>query len=160
MRRIVITLVMLSCSALHSVTVAQTRPGASPLKPCLLLTPELVKKVSAGTQQAVDAAGPKEVPLGASRSACEWGNVMLQLDPFTPARLEEMRKTTGKNWEPVSGVGDSGYFHNVKDVAAELFVSVGGHTFVVVMDIPAGSTASAFKPNFIAVAKEIGPKLR
>jgi hypothetical protein len=120
----------------------------------------LVDKVSGGNRQAVDATGPKEISLGASGVACEWGEVILQIDPVPPSRLEELRKTDGKNWESIPGVGDAAYFHNVKNVVGELFVRVGMRTFGVLITIPADSTAAAFKPNFVTVANAVIPKLR
>jgi hypothetical protein len=158
MRQMIIPIVLSSC--MQTVAPAQTGSGATPIKPCSLLTPELVQKVSAGSTQRTDAAGAKEVSLGASGSACDWGALILQVDPFPPARLEEIRKTSGKDWEVVPGVGDAAYFHNIRDVTAELFVRVGARTFGVLIDIPKGSTAAAFKPNFVMVANAIVPKLR
>jgi hypothetical protein len=155
-QRLVIAFVL--CSGLHTAALAQARPGAAALKPCSLLTRELALK--ANPKQALDAAGPKEVPLGASGSACEWGDLLLQIDPFSPARLEELRKTDGKNWEAIPSVGDAAYFHNIRNQMAELFVRVGTRTFGVVITIPVGSTAAASKPHFIAVAEAIVPKLR
>ena len=158
MRQIIIALLLMGC--LHTVALAQTRATAAPIKPCSLLTRELVDKASAGSNQSIDAAAPTEVQLGATGSACDWGDIILQIDPFTPARLEELRKTDGKNWETVPGVGDAAYFHNVRDTLAELFVRVGARTFGLVITIPVGSTAAAFKPNVITVANAIVPKLR
>lgn len=139
---------------------AQTRAGAASIKQCSLLTRELVQKVSAANKQPFDASGPKELPLGASGVACEWGDVILQIDPFPPARLEALVKTGGKGWESVPGVGDAAYFHNVQDQLGELFVRVGPRTFAVMLTIPAGSTAAATKPQFITLAQAIVPKLR
>ena len=158
MRSIIIALLLSSC--LHAAASAQPRVGTQPIKPCSLLTRELVDKVSAGNRQAIDSTGPKELNLGASSSACEWGEVILQIDPFPPARLEELRQKDGKNWETVPGVGDAAYFHNVQNALGELFVRVGTRTFGVLITIPGGSTAAAFKPHFVMVANAIVPKLR
>lgn len=147
--------------ALHTpIAHSQTRDGAVRSKPCAFLTAELVKKASAASKQSGALAGPTEVRLGASGVACEWGEVMLQVDPFPPAQLEKLRLTDPKNWEAVVGVGDAAYFHNVQNALGELFVRVGARTFAILMTIPAGTTVAAFKPNFIMVAKEIVPKLR
>jgi hypothetical protein len=45
-------------------------------------------------------------------------------------------------------------------MVGELFVRVGTRTLGVLIDIPVGSTATAFKPTFITVAKAVVPKLR
>ena len=155
MRQIIVPLVI-SC-VLPTLALAQTR-AAAPIKPCSLLTRELVQKVSPGNKR-VDA-GPKEERLGASGTACDWGDLMLQVDPFTPARFEEMRKTRGAGWENIQGVGDAAYLHNVQNAMAELFVRVGARTFGMVVTVPVGSTTAAIKPSIIEVANAIVPKLR
>jgi len=157
MRQILISLVL--TSLLHTAAAAQARADAKALKPCGLLTPELVKQVSVASKKNADAGAPKELKLGATGVACQWGEIMLQVDRLTPAQLEEVGKKD-KTWESVSGVGDAAYFHNVSDIVGELFVRVGPRTFGVLIDIPSGSTATAFKPTFITVAKAIVPKLR
>ena len=156
-RQIVIPLALVIL--LHASVWAQSAADTNAIKPCSLLTEELVKKVSAANNQGI-SAGPKEIQLGGSGAACEWGDIILQIDPFTPSRFEELRKTAGNSWEPVPGVGDAAYFHNIQDMIAELFVRVGARTFGVVITIPVGKTAAEFKPNFIAVADAIVPKLR
>jgi hypothetical protein len=156
MRRIVATVVLFACLSL--VASAQSR-GGSPIKACSLLSRELVLKVTEN-KQLVDIIKPQEEPIGAIGSACDWGGIGLQIDPFTPARLEELRKSTGKDWEPVPGIGDATYFRNNRDRFAELFGRVGTHSFTIQMSIPMGSTASAIKPNTITVANAIVPRLK
>ena len=158
MRQILIALVL--TALLHNAALAQSGAGAKSTKSCTLLTAELVKKIRVATKKSGDPAAPKEVPLGASGSACEWGDVMLQVNPLTPAQLEQLGKSDAKTWESVPSVGDAAWFHNVSNMIGELFVRVGGRTFGVLIDIPVGSTAAAFKPNFITVANAIVPKLR
>ncbi|MCC6141485.1 MAG: hypothetical protein IT389_12820 [Nitrospira sp.] len=158
-RRFFILSVLLFC-IVPNLAVAQSRAGAGKADPCALLTRELVEKVNAVTKQAIDVTGPKELPLGTSGTACEWGDVVLQIDPWPPARLEEMRKKDGKSWEAIPGVGDAAYLHNIKDMMAELFVRTGSRTFAVLLTIPVGSTTAAFKPTLVAVANAIVPKLR
>jgi hypothetical protein len=154
------TLVPILLSAgLLSTALAQTSP-APPIKPCSLLTRDLVEKASAAGKQAIAAAKPQEVNLGRSGWACEWGDVMLQVDPVPASRLDELPKRDPKDWESVAGVGDAAYFHNVKDAVAELFVRVGPRTFAILMDVPAGSKAAAVKPRFVELARAIVPKLR
>ena len=158
MRQILIPLVV--STLLNSAALAQSGAGAKSLKPCALLTPELVKNVRVASKKSGEPAAPKEVSLGASGSACEWGDVMLQVNPITPAQLEQLGKSDAKSWESVPSVGDAAYFHNVSNMIGELFVRVGSRTFGVLIDIPVGSTAAAFKPTFITVANAIVPKLR
>jgi hypothetical protein len=155
MRQILVPLVL--TLLLQNAALAQSGAGAKPIKPCGLLTAELVRKVS--VKKSADAA-PREMKLGATGSACEWGAIMLQVDPVTPAQLEQLGRSDPKSWESVSGLGDAAWFHNVQNMIGELFVRVGPRTFGVLMDIPVGSTAAAFKPNFVTVANAIVPKLR
>ena len=72
----------------------------------------------------------------------------------------DTRPGTVSTIESVSGVGDAAWFHNVRDMIGELFVRVGPRTFGVLIDIPVGTTATAFKPTFITVANAVVPKLR
>jgi len=157
MRQILISLVL--TSLLHTAAAAQTRSDAKALKPCALLTPELVKEVGKASKKSADGATPTELKIGAG-VACQWGEIMLQVDPLTRVGWEQLGKKADKTWESVSGVGDEAYFHNISDMVGELFVRVGPRTFGVLIDIPSGSTAAAFKPTFITVAKAIVPKLR
>ena len=158
MRQILISLVL--ASLLQTAAAAQGRADAKALKPCSLLTPELVRQVGVASRKSADAGAPQEMKLGATGVACDWGEIMLQVDPLTRAQLEQLGKSGDKSWESVPGVGDAAWFHNVRDMVGELFVRVGPRTFGVLIDIPAGSTATAFKPTFITVANAIVPKLR
>jgi hypothetical protein len=156
MRKAAVSLLLIGFLRMDAAAQADART----VNPCGLLSAELVKKVSVATRRNVDTATPKEVKLGASGTACEWGDILFQIDPTTPARLEAARKSDPKAWESVPGVGDAAWFHNVRDVVGELFVRVGSRTFGVMIEIPAGSTAASFKPSFITVAMAIVPKLR
>jgi hypothetical protein len=158
MRAMLVPVVLGAC--LLSSALAQTSPATPAINPCSLLTRELVEKASAGGRQAVAAAKPQEVSLGASGRACQWGDVMLQIDPVPASRLGDLSKSDPKSWESVAGVGDAAYFHNVKDAMAEMFVRVGPRTVGILMDVPAGSKAAAIKPKFIELAQAIVPKLR
>ena len=151
---------VLSIVVVPNLIPAQGRASGAAAKACALLTRQLVEKVSAASRKPVDAAGPHELSLGANGTACEWGDVILQVDPWPPARLEAMRQSTGKDWEVIKGIGDAAYLHNIRDVMAELFARVGGRTFAVLVNIPVGSTTAAFKPTIIEVANGIVPKLR
>jgi len=145
--------------ALHPVAHGQTRDAAVRSKPCAWLTAEIVKKVSVANHKSGALPPPTELPLPTG-IACEWGDVVLQIDPVPPAQLDKLRLKDPKNWETISGVGDAAYFHNVKDAMGGLYVRVGARTFGLLITIPIGTTAAAFKPNFIMVANEIVPKLR
>ena len=156
MRQILFSLVL--TMLLPDAALAQSGAGAK-AKPCGLLTAELVKQVGVASKKRADVGAPKEMNIGTG-VACQWGEIMLQVDPLTRAQLEQLGKPGDKTWESVSGVGDAAWFHNVSNMIGELFVRVGPRTFGVLIDIPSGSTATEFKPTFITVAKAIVPKLR
>ena len=158
MRQTLVPLVL--CILLPNAALAQGAAGGRVPKECELLTPEVVKKINVASNKGTAVAAPKVMELGAQGSACEWGEIMMQVDPFTRAQVEQFPKSDPKSWESVPGVGDGAYFHNVKDMMGELFVVVGKRTLVVMMPIPSGTTVAAFRPNFIDVAKAIVPKLR
>jgi hypothetical protein len=158
MRHMLVPLVLSTC--LLTSASAQTGPATSSIKACSLLTRELVEMASAAGKQTTAAAQPQEVSLGGSRRACQWGDVMVQVDPYPAARLGELSKSDPASWESIPCVGDAAYFHNVKDAMAEMFVRVGPRTVGILMDVPAGSKAAAIKPKFVALAQAIVPKLR
>jgi hypothetical protein len=63
------------------------------------------------------------------------------------------------NWVPVSGVGDRAYFNGDRNYA-ELMGYMGRRTFTIQMGVPFQSTAENIKPNVIALANAIVPKLK
>ena len=158
MRQMLVPVVLSTC--LLSSALAQTGPARPEIKPCSLLTRELVEKASAAGKHTIAAAKPEEVSLGASRRGCQWGDVLVQVDPYPASRLGELSKSDPKNWESISGVGDAAYFHNVKDAMAEMFVRVGPRTFAILIDVPVGSKAAAVKPKAVELAQALVPKLR
>jgi hypothetical protein len=145
-----------------TAAVASQAPAAGkpPISACSLLPTDLVVKVGGINPQMVQYLKPTEEAMGTTGSACNYGNVRLQVDPFTPARLAEILKTpTAKSWVPVSGVGNTAYFNNNRDRYAELIVSTGTHVFTIQFGVATGSTAEATKPNTITLANAIIPKL-
>jgi hypothetical protein len=165
MMRQVVVVVSLVVSIGSEVTAFQASGGVAAGKPairaCSLLTKELVTKVTPRKDTStLFLVAPQEESLGASGSACEYGGIGLQIDPFTPDRLEELRKQIGKDWTAVPGVGDSAYFRDNSGNFAELYVRVGTRTLTIQMSVPMGSTAAAIKPNTITLANALVPKLR
>lgn len=96
--------------------------------------------------------------MGPNGSSCDKGQIGLQVNPF--ARPEELRKSPGKDWQPVSGVGDTAFFRNNRDQYAELMVWTGPHHFTIQLSVPVGGKADSIKPNVIGLANGIIPKLR
>lgn len=83
---------VLSIVVVPNIMAAQGRAIGAGAKSCALLTRQLVEKFSAASKKPVDAAGPRELPLGANGTGCEWGDLALQVDPWSPARLDSMRQ--------------------------------------------------------------------
>jgi hypothetical protein len=110
---------------------------------------------------------PDEETLGTSGSACEYGDIRLQIDAFGPEVIDRTAKAQERgagskraaNWVPVSGVGDRAYFNGDRNYA-ELMGYVGRRTFTIQMGVPFQSTAENIKPNVIALANAIVPKLK
>ena len=151
---------VLVTGAVAAALSAQAPAGKPPISACSLLPTDLVLKVGGIAPQAVKILEPEEEALGTTGSACEYGDVRLQVDPFTPARLADILKTpTAKTWVPVSGVGDAAYFNNNKDRYAELVVRTGTHVFTIQFGVATGSTAEATKPKTITLANAIIRKL-
>jgi hypothetical protein len=137
---------------------SQPRGGKPPISACSLLPADLVLKVGGINPQAVKILKPEEEAMGTTGSACEYGDIRLQGDPF--ARSEGLRKSPGKDWQPVSGVGDTAFFHANGRNYAELMVWTGAHHFTIQFGVPIGSTPEAIKPKTIELANAIIPKLR
>lgn len=167
MRRLAVVVVVITCFASNTyVHGGQTPPstGSDPIAPaagaCALLTEDLVRQVAPYEPRALElvlAVPPMEDALGASGSACSYGGITLQIDPFMPSRLKALR---GKDWIPVAGVGDAAYFVDNKGRWAELYAGAGRRVVTIQMDVPTGRTAASIQPNVVALAKAILAKLR
>jgi len=161
MRLIVALLLVMGCFI--EVKAFQSARGAQTAKPavraCALLTKELVIQVTPYDKKTLDlvlTVPPMEDSLGASGSACSFGGITMQVDPFAPAVFERQKKDT---WVVVPGLGDTAYFVDNSGRWAELYVNAAGRVLTIQMDIPMGKTAASIQPNVIALAKAILPKL-
>jgi len=152
--------VLLVMGAFTSATGGQTaKPG---VHACTLLTREVVTQVTPYDKQALDQVlqiPPMEDSLGPSASACSYGGITMQVDPFAPAVFERQRERD-KKWVAVQGVGDTAYFADNGGRWAELYVAAAGHVLTIQMAVPTGKTAASIQPNVIALAKAILPKLK
>ena len=162
MRTVIASLMMISLFSAPT-RAGQARSGAAAgapaIKACALLSKELAMKVSGAANKAVFDVPPQEEPAGKSGSSCNYADITLQVDAFTPAAIDGMANQKGKTWEPVAGVGDRAYFHGDRNFA-QLIGYVGGRTFTVELGVPFQSTAEKMKPNVIALANAIIPKLK
>jgi hypothetical protein len=69
------------------------------------------------------------------------------------------RKVSGKDFQPVSGAGEGGYFRSNRDRYAELTVWTNKHSLDLQVSVPRGSTAEAIKADVVALARTILAKL-
>lgn len=162
MRQIPVLLLMsgfaLQAAAAESTGTAAT--GKQTVGACSLLSKELLEKITPMDREMFEfglAIPPVEEPVGVAGSTCEYGGVMLQIDPFaSPARVEE---TLAAEWTKISGPGDIAYFRDNVGEWGELYVRAGERVITIQMDIPTGHTAESIKPNVIALANAILAKL-
>jgi len=163
MRQVFASLLVLGWFA-PQVLALQSGRGAADAKiatgACSLLTKELVTQVSPYEKQALAAVmlvAPIEDALGATGSACSYGGITLQIDPFPAATLDKHRTNA---WVAVQSVGDAAYFHDNRGNYAELYVRTGARVLTIQMDVPMGRTAASIQPNTIALANALLPKLK
>ena len=138
------------------------RGAGTPARPsaCALLTKELVTQITPyDTQTLAGVLGvrPTEDPIGQSGSACSYGGITMQIDPFPFATIEKMRTPA---WAAVPGVGDAAYFRDNRGEWGELYVRSGTHVLTIQMDVPTGKTTASIQSNTVALAKAILPKLK
>jgi hypothetical protein len=161
MRHVIASVLVVGCLSAQAMA-AQARGAAATGKPkisaCSLLSRELVEKVMTGNKTILTSVKPEEEPIGTHGSYCEYAGVGLQINPFV--RHDDLRKSPGKDWQSVTGVGDTAYFRNNRNNFAELMVWTGANHFTIQLGVPTGSTAEAVRPNTITLANAIIPKLR
>ena len=158
-----VTALLLLMSSFNPLTSFEPATAAQVAKPsvsaCALLTKEVITQVTPYDKQALDLVlrvPPMEDKVGASGSACSYGGVTMQVDPFAPAVFERQKD----KMVAVPGLGDAAYFGDRSGRWAELFVSAAGRVLTIQMDVPTGRTAASIQPNAIALAKAILPKLK
>jgi hypothetical protein len=161
--RSVFALAVIGCIA-GSVAVVTCQSGSAAAKPairaCSLLTKELVSKITPYDEEQkrlVFTIPPQEDSVGASGSACEYGGIHLQIDPFPWTTVE---KVGDKTWVAVPQVGDAAYFRDNRGDYAELAAHVGARVVTIQMSIPTGRTADSIKPNVVALANAVLPSLK
>jgi hypothetical protein len=136
------------------------------IRACSLLPKAEVKRIAAANDQFFDMVPPKEESLASGGSSCAYSGIHIQVNPFTPARLEELRKEKGALWAAVPDVGDAAYlFDNNNSNAglhyAELYTRVGQHVLTIQMSVrPATASVEAVRPAVVTLAKALVAKLR
>jgi hypothetical protein len=163
MRHVVASLLVVTCFAPETLALQSgsgAAPGRNAVSACSLLTKELVTQVTPYDKQAFAAVmlvPPMEDSVGPSGSACSYGGITMQIDPFAPAVFEKQRD---KTWALVPNVGDGAYFRDNKGRWAELYARTGARVLTIQMDVPTGRTAASIQPNTIALANALLPKLK
>lgn len=151
---------MLLVGCLSSAVVALQPPaGASPgqsaLRPCAILTRDLVEPFVAN-KTLLDVMPPEEEPMRGGGGACEYGVVRLQVSPGPGAA----RTAPGKEWQAVSGAGEAAYFRSNRNQYAELMFWTRTHYLTLQVSVPSGSTADAIKPKVLTLANQVIAKLK
>ncbi len=138
-----------------ALAAMQAPPGGqAPVRACAVLTRDLVAPFTQN-KTILDQLPPEEEVLGTSGTACEYGSVRLQLFPGRGGK----RTLPEKEYQPVSGAGDGGYFRSNRNRYAELTVWTSKHSLDLQVSVPSGRTAESIKADVIALAKAILAKL-
>ena len=159
MRVTVTTLSIVACFA--ATPAAQTgKPGSGKpaISACALLTPDLVEKYDTQDPKIRKMIPREEEAIGSHGSMCDDGGILIQVNPFL--RHDDLRKSPGKDWQPLAGVGDTAFFHNNGGRWAELMVWTGKHHFTIQLSIPNGATAESIKPRTTGLASALIAKLK
>lgn len=160
MRQVITFLLMMGCTSV-AASAAQAPGGAASgkrISACALLTPDVMEKFDTAKPDTRRLFKPEEESIGANGSYCGNGGVILQVNPF--ARSESLRKSPGKEWQNIAGVGDTAFFRNNSDRHAELMVWTGSHHFTIQLGVPTGGSVDSIKPKAIGLANAIIVKLR
>lgn len=122
---------------------------------CPLVTKAEVKK-HLPWNPVMDQFPLEEEPIGASGSSCNYPTVLVQVLPYTQSMVDAMHKQ-GK-LEAISGIGDEAYFHNNKNMFAELYAKVGNR--LLTLQSSSSGKVDAVKPGVLSLAKVFVAKLR
>src|SRR5687767_6520772 len=162
MRHVITSIVITACVSSTAVAFqARTggaAAGAPAVRACSILTKDLVAPF-AQNKKVLGLVPPDEESLGGSGSACEWGIVRLQVYP-TAAGGTQKRTAPNKEYQPVSGAGETAFFRNNKNNYAELMVWTATHYLTLQVSVPMGRTADEIKPDTIKLANAVIAKLR
>ena len=161
MRVSITSLSIVACLAVASSAVAQSgKPstGKPAIRACEVLTRDMVAKYDTQDPKLRALIPRQEEAIGSHGSSCDDGGILIQINPFL--RSDVYRKSPPKEWQPVSGVGDTAYFHNNGNRWAELMVWTGAHHFTIQLSVPNGGTAESAKPNTIGLATALVARLK
>lgn len=150
--------VAVAASAAAAQSPVKTAPATPAIHACALLTRDLAAKFDTQNPKVRALFKPTEEAIGTHGSSCTDGGILLQVDPFV--RDAELRKSPGKEWQPLAGVGDTAFFRDNGGRWAELIVWSGRHHFTLQIDVPNGATAESVKPKAVGLATALIARLQ
>lgn len=134
---------------------AQPSDAGTRIAVCPLVSKAEVKKYLPW-QDMFDQMPLEEEPIGASGSSCNFPTLHVQVLPFTPRFIDELRKTGPP--DPLPALGDVAYFRDNRGEYAEVFVRVGQRLLTLQADVD--TTVAATRPRVIALATLYVARLR
>jgi hypothetical protein len=147
---------IVAVSACPPSLLAEQQPPAAPgIRACSLVPKEEVKK-HLPWRPVLDQMAIEEEPIGISGSSCNYPPVFIQVLPFSQGTIDAARKKGGL--ETISGVGDEAYFHNNRNLYAELYVKTGKHLLTLQSNWDGKS--ESVKTGTLNLAKALVAKLR
>lgn len=156
------SLSVIACLVVAGAAMAQSggKPasGTPSIRACAVLTRDLAAKYGTQNPKLRAMFPPEEEAIGTHGSSCSDGGVLVQINPFL--RHDDLRKSPGKEWQPISGVGDTAFFRNNRNSWAELMVWTAGHHFTIQLDVPDGASAESVKPNVTGLATALIARLK
>ena len=150
--------VCLAASPAAAQSTAKAASGPPALRACSLLTRDLVAKFDTLNPKVRGLFKPEEEAIGTHGSSCDDGGILLQVNPFV--RHDDLRKSPGKDWQRVDGLGDAAFFKDNGGRWGELIVWTGRRHFTLQISVPNGATAASVKPNATGLATALIAKLK
>jgi hypothetical protein len=161
MLRLAVPLILFVLIASPALATPGAQHGAAAAKACALLSKDLIAQhtpYEKDAQKLVFSIPPEEEKVGATGSACEYGGVHLQVNPFaSPQYVEQQLVKDG--WTRESGLGDVAMYRDNRGSYAELYVRSGARVITIQMSVPNVKTAAGIKPNAVALAKAVLAKI-
>ena len=159
MHQFVASFLLAACVTFHAAALrAQSGALASTAQrvtACSLLTPDIAQKYI--DERIIKFLKPDDSPVGTKGTSCEYGRIGLRLNPFGERTVP---KSPGKDWQPVTGVGDAAFFRPLRRQYVELLAWTGPHHIGIQLGVETGKTVESTRPEAIALANAIIAKLR
>jgi hypothetical protein len=132
-------------------------PAAAPARvnACTVASKEEVRKHLPWAAM-LDQFPVEEERIGAAGSGCEFPSVRVQVLPFSQGTIDQAKRQGGL--EPVSGIGEEAYFHNNRNLFAELYVKSG--RYLVTLQAGWDGKNPGVKTGVQNLAKVLVTKLR